>query len=186
MLAPMVLRKLFASQPGDSPSAAPDAAETATVRRIVRELDQIEPERRRFLAGFAYVLSRAAHSDLVIKEDELRLMERIVAEIGGLPEAQAVLVIEIARNQTELYSGTEDYLVTREFNRVATDEERRAVVEACFAVVAADHEITSEEYAELTQIADELNLSRPQLNEIRNEYRDHLTAIQRMRRQVGS
>jgi hypothetical protein len=54
-------------------------------------------------------------------------------------------------------------------------------VEACFAVVAADHQITAEEYAELTQIADELDLTREELNVIRRDYRDHLAAIQRMR-----
>ncbi|MEX2546466.1 MAG: TerB family tellurite resistance protein [Chloroflexota bacterium] len=155
--------------------------ETETVRRIVRELGHLEPEQRRYLAGFAYVLSRAAHSDLDISDEETRLMERIVVEIGKLPEAQAVLVVEIAKHQTELHGGTEDYLVTREFAARATDEQRRAVVEACFAVVAVDHQITSNEYAELTQIADELALSKPELNVIRNEYKDHLLAIQRMR-----
>ena len=108
-------------------------------------------------------------------------MEQIVVEIGKLPEAQAVLVVEIAKNQSELYGGTEDFLVTREFAARATDEQRRAVVESCFAVVAADHQITSPEYAELTQIADEMGLTRPELNVIRNEYKEHLTAIQQMR-----
>jgi uncharacterized tellurite resistance protein B-like protein len=182
MLRMMSLRRFFAPEAA-SAGGPSDAAETETVRRIVRELEQVDPTRRKYLAGFAYVLTRAAHADLNIADDEARLMERIVAEIGGLPEAQAVLVVEIARHQTELYSGTEDYLVTREFNRVASDSERKQVVEACFAVVAADHEITSDEYAELTQIADELGLTRAELNVIRNQYRDHLTAIQQMRRQ---
>ena len=112
-------------------------------------------------------------------------MERIVSQIGGLPEAQAVLVVEIARNQAELYSGTEDYLVTREFNQTATDDERRSAVEACFAVVAVDHEITAEEYSELTEIADELGLTRDELNVIRREYRDNLAAIKKMRAPRG-
>jgi len=110
-------------------------------------------------------------------------MEHIVTDIGGLPPAQAVLVVEIARNQSELYGGTEDYLVTREFAARTTDEQRRAAVEACFAIVAVDHEITADEYAELTEIATELGLTRAELNEIRREYRDHLVAIQRMRAQ---
>lgn len=169
------------SDVSDGTPAPTGGAETATVRRIVGELGQLEPERRRYLAGFAYVLSRAAHADLDISEDETSLMERIVVEIGKLPEAQAVLVVEIAKNQSELYGGTEDYLVTREFASRATDEQRRATVEACFAVVAADHQITSAEYAELTQIADELGLTKPELNVIRNEYKDHVTAIQQMR-----
>ena len=156
------------------------------MRRIARELGELEPGRRRFLAGFAYVLGRAAHADLHISDDETRLMERIVTEIGELPEAQAVLVVEIAKHQAELYGGTEDYLVTREFAAQAAEEQRHAVVKAAFAVVAADHEITSVEYAELTAIATELNLNRAELNVIRNEYRDQLSAIQRMRAQGGS
>ena len=160
---------------------ARDETETATVRRIVSELEALEPAQRRYLAGFAYVLSRAAHSDLHISDDETRLMEDIVREIGRLPPAQALLVVEIAKHQTELYGGTEDFLVTREWTRGASEEQRMALVESCFAVVAADHSITAEEYAELTQIADELDLSRPQLNAIRRDYSHHLAAIQRMR-----
>jgi uncharacterized tellurite resistance protein B-like protein len=183
----MVMRRLLGLGGGTSTadtrpeSRSSSAAETDTVRRIARELGQLEPERRRFLAGFAYVLGRAAHSDLQISADETRLMEQIVTEIGELPEAQAVLVVEIAKHQTELYGGTEDYLVTREFAARATEEQRHAVVRAAFAVVAADHEISSVEYAELTAIATELGLNRAELNVIRNEYKDQLSAIQRMR-----
>jgi uncharacterized tellurite resistance protein B-like protein len=164
---------------------ATERAETATVRAIMAKLSELDPERRRYLAGFAYLLSRAAHADLAVSGDEIGMMERIVRDIGGLPETQAVLVVEIARNQSELYGGTEDFLVTREFAARATPEQRRAAVEACFAVVAVDHTITPEEYSELTQIANELDLSREELNVIRREYSDHMSAIQKMRRLAG-
>jgi len=87
--------------------------DTTTVRRIIAELGTLEPDQRRFLAGFAYVLSRAAHADLEFTAEETALMEKTVIEIGKLPEAQAVLVVEIAKNQSDLYSGTEDFVVTR-------------------------------------------------------------------------
>jgi hypothetical protein len=155
--------------------------DTTTVRRIIGQLGELPIETRRYLAGLSYVLSRAAFSDLDITEDESRAMEKVLIEVGNLPEAQAVLVVEIAKNQSELYSGTEDFLVTREFAGRATDEQKRAAVEASFAVVASDHEITSTEYAELTEISDELGLNRTELNVIRNKYKDSLTAIQQMR-----
>lgn len=181
MLGAMALRRFLGL--GDAPDSAPvpDAAETATVRRIVAELEALPPPERRYLAGFAYLLSRAAHADLEVTAAETRLMEQIVSRIGGLPTAQAVLVVEIAKHQGALYGGTEDYLVTREFAAHSTEEQRIALVESCFAVVAADHVISAEEYAELTQIATELGLNRAQLNAIRRLYRDHLAAIQRMR-----
>jgi len=155
--------------------------DTTTVRRIIAELGELPIETRRYLAGFAYVLSRAAHSDLDITAEESNAMEKVLIDVGKLPEAQAVLVVEIAKNQSELYSGTEDFLVTREFAGRATDEQKRAAVESCFAVVASDHAITSAEYAELTEISDELGLNRDELNVIRNKYKDNLTAIQQMR-----
>ena len=158
--------------------------DTTTVRRIISELGELPVETRRYLAGLSYVLSRAAHADLDITAEESQAMERVLVETGKLPEAQAVLVVEIAKNQSELYSGTEDFLVTREFAARATDEQKLAVVESCFAVVASDHEITSAEYAELTEIADELGLNRTDLNVIRNKYKDQFTAIQAMRQQA--
>lgn len=159
----------------------PGEPETETVRRIIRELEAVDPEQRHFLAGFAYILARAAHADLNITPAETDAMERIVRDVGKVPEAQAVLVVEIAKHQSELYGGTEDYLVTREFAKRASSEQRQALVEACFAIVASDRQITSDEYAELTQIADELDLTREELNVIRREYRDQLAAIQMMR-----
>lgn len=182
----MVMKRLLGIASDDAAPQARAAGETETVRRIVRELEQVDPERRQFLAGFAYVLGRAAHSDLDITADETRLMEQIVVEIGGLAEAQAVLVVEIAKHQAQLYGGTEDFLVTREFAARASEEQRHALVESCFAVVAADHQISAEEYAELTQIADELGLTRDELNVIRREYREHLAAIQQMRARANA
>jgi uncharacterized tellurite resistance protein B-like protein len=187
----MAFKNLFSPPSSTSPTNAapppdPNAAETETVRRIVQALNEVPADRRRFLAGFAYVLSRVAYADLEITNDEAAVMEQIVSQVGGLPQAQALLVVEIARTQEELYGGTEDYVVTREFNRVATYDERKAAVAACFAVAATDHDITAEEYAELTEIAEELDLSRPELNEIRAQYRDQLTAIKKMREQQAS
>ena len=168
---------------GDVAPAGPrsSSADTDTVRRIIGQLELLDVDERRYLAGFAYILARAAHSDLDIAADESTLMEQIVSGIGGLSESQAVLVVEIAKHQSVLYGGTEDFLVTREFASRATNEQKRKVVEACFAVVAADHQITADEYAEMTQIAGELDLTREELNVIRREYRDQLAAIQRMR-----
>ena len=172
------------SGPGGDPGASPEPAdpETATVRRIVAELEALPREQSSYLAGFAYVLSRAAHADLDITDDETRVMERVVMEFGHLPEAQAILVVEMAKSQSRLYGGTEDYLVTREFRARTTDEQRLDLLRCCFAVGAADTSISAEENAEINQIAHELGLSRAQVNDVRNEYRDQLAVIQAMRR----
>ena len=180
----MVLRRLLGLPPlapQTVGAAPPPEAETATIRRIVGQLEQLPAEQRLYLAGFAYVLGRAANADMTITAEETEVMENAVRDVGGLPHAHAILVVQIAKNQAELYGGTEDYLVTREFTSRATADQRRAVMESCFAVAASDHAISAEEYAELTEIGTELGLNRDELNEIRRRYSDQLTAIQQMR-----
>src|SRR5216117_2840391 len=104
---------------GDAAAPLPDsAAETATARRIVARLEALPPEEARYLACFAYVMSRAANADFDISDDE----------------AQAVLVVEMAKLQARTQGGTEDFVVTREFRAISTPEQRRALVRCCFAV----------------------------------------------------
>ena len=122
---------------------ASDRGDTDTVKRIVAELDSLPAERARFLAAFAYVLSRVAHADSRITADETDAMREIVQKLGHVPEAQAVLVVEIAKHQARLFGGTENYLVTREFRELATAAQRLDLLDCVFAVAASDGAITS-------------------------------------------
>jgi uncharacterized tellurite resistance protein B-like protein len=171
---------------GPSPRArGADDSDTDTVRRIVRELEALPRERARFLAAFAYVLTRAAASDLEIADIEMAAIERLIGEYGGLPPAQAVLVAEMARTQSLLHGGTEDYLVTRQFKELSTQDERVALLRCCYLVGAADDTITASESDTLQEIAFELDLDRPTDNAIRNEFAPKLSAIQALLRLRG-
>ncbi len=160
------------------PGPPAETADTETVRRIVRELESLPPERARFLAAFAYILARAASADLHISDVESAVIERLVAEHGGLPEAHAVLVAEIAKAQSTLAGGTEDYVVTRQFRELSGPEERLRLLRCCYLVGAADDSISSEESSVLQQIARELDVERADVNVIRNEFAPKLSAIQ--------
>jgi len=171
---------------GDAAAPLPDsAAETATARRIVARLEALPPEEARYLACFAYVMSRAANADFDISDDETRLMERFAVEQGGLDEAQAVLVVEMAKLQARTQGGTEDFVVTREFRAISTPEQRRALVRCCFAVEAVDGSISAEEASVVNEIARELDLERDEVNRIRDEFHDQLSAVQALRRAGG-
>jgi hypothetical protein len=57
-------------------SAQPSSTnETETVRKIAQKLDQIPEEQARFIAAFAYLLSRAARGDHVDLDGNLLLAE---------------------------------------------------------------------------------------------------------------
>jgi uncharacterized tellurite resistance protein B-like protein len=175
----MVMRKFLPGAAGGvAGTARPDDRDTETVRRIAGQLDALPIDRARFLAAFAYILTRAAAADMEISEVESRAIERLVGEHGGLPEAQAILVTQIARNQSLLYSGTEDYLVTRQFRELSTDEDRLALLRCCYLVGAADDTITAQESDTLQEIAKELDIERDAVNVIRNEFAPKLAAIQ--------
>ena len=155
-------------------------SDTETVRRIAAQLDALPVDRARYLAAFAYILMRAAAADMDISELEARAIEKLVGEYGALPEAQAVLVTQIARNQSLLYASTEDYLVTRQFHDLSSDEQRLALLRCCYLVGAADDTITAQESDTLQEIAKELDIDRAAVNVIRNEFAPKLSAIQAM------
>src|SRR3954454_21723939 len=122
---------------GDEAAPVADsAAETATARRIVARLEALPREEARYLACFAYVMSRAANADFDISDSETALMERFAVELGGLDEAQAVLVVEIAKLQARTQGGTEDFVVTGEFRNRSTPEQRPVLLRCCFAIDA--------------------------------------------------
>lgn len=163
------------------PRPTAPSPETATIRRIVSELEALPADRARHLAGFAYILGRAANADMVITNGETALMERIVIEHGGIPEAQAVLVVEIAKQQERLFGGTEDYLVTRQWSETATLEERLALLRCCFLIGAVDDTITADESAVLNEIGNELLLDAATIARIRGEFTDRYAVVQAMR-----
>jgi uncharacterized tellurite resistance protein B-like protein len=174
-----LLEKLFGL--GSGRPADPAAGDTDTVRKIVARLEALPAERARFLAAFAYTLSRVAHADLDISAEETRAMERIVREVGGLPEAQAVLAVEIAKSQARLFGGTENFLVTREFKEVSSEPERRRLLDCLFAVSAADAGISGAEETQVRQIASELGFSHRDYIDARAVWNEHRDVIRGLR-----
>lgn len=171
-----ILRFLGLQNEGVTSASTP---ETETIRKIARELDQLDPEQARYLAAFAAILSRVARADLQVSEEETRKMEQIAAEDGGLPERQAVLVVQIAKSQSLLLGGTENYLVAREFNKLATREQKLALLRCLFDVSAADDSISTVEDNVIRQIADELKLEHRDFIAVRSAFREHLAVLKK-------
>lgn len=153
------------------------AGDTESVRRIVAELDKLDPERARHLAAFAYLLSRVAGADRRFSAEETGKITEIVQKLGHVSEQQAMLVTEIAKHQNRLFGGTENFLVSREFRQIASDDERRDLLDCLFAVSAADAAISGEEESQIWQIASELGFSHPEYVQARLAYSDKRTVL---------
>ena len=170
----------------DEPPADADTTQTETVRKIVAELDHLPADRARFIAAFAYMLSRVASADLEISDEETRAMERNVVERGGLPEEQAIIVVQMAKTQSLLFGGTENFLVAKEFQRIADHDQKLALLRCLFAVSAADESITAVEDGVVRQIADELMLEHRDFIAVRSEFRDHRVVLKKPGDPAGS
>ena len=166
--------------------AAAAPTETETVRKIATALDQMDPEQAHFVAMFAYILGRVAHADSEISQQETGQMEGSIMELGRLPEEQAVLVVQIAKTQNRLFGGTENFLVTREFNKTATRQQKLGLLGCLFAVSSTDQDISSREDQEIRQIASELKLERSDFIAIRSSYRKHLSVLKKEDTDTGS
>ena len=168
---------------GDEAAPLPgSSAETATARRIVARLEALPPDEARYLACFAYVMSRAAAADFDISDEETALMEQFAIQFGGLDSSQAVLVVQMAKVQARVQGATEDFVVTREFREISTPEQRVALLRCCFAIGAADGTINAEEASTVNEIARELDVERDVVNAVRAEFHEQLSAVQALRR----
>ena len=105
-------------------------------------------------------------------------MERLVRTIAHLSEAEAALVVQIAKSQAQHLGGTENYVVTREFRQLASKEQRAELLQCIYAVAAADGTISGVESSEILSIAEELGFTRPEANALRSAYKDKLSEFQ--------
>jgi uncharacterized tellurite resistance protein B-like protein len=149
------------------------------IEEIERALDGLKPDRARYVACFAYILGRVARADHRITPQESDEMERLIAERTGLPPAQAALAVQIATAHGVRHGGTEDFLVTREFARIASREERLALLDCLFALSSSDRSIVTLEDNEVRRIASELKLEHADFITARAGYLQHLKVLER-------
>ena len=164
-------------KPKQDPAAGGDSA--AALRKIISALDELEPPRARYLATFSYILSRVANADLDISREETREMERIVEGIGGIPEDQAVLTVQLAKQHSQLFGGTDNFSITEEFNRLASREQKIALLSCLFAVSASDQSISTIEDNEIRTIARELRLDHSDFISARSTYTQYLEVLKK-------
>ena len=156
--------------------------ETESVRKIVDALEHLEPAEARYLAAFAYMLSRVANAERGTSAEETRTIEQLLCDKGNLTVEQAALVAEIARHQTDLFGSTENFLVGREFDRIATRDQKMALLHCLFAVSAADQSISSVEDHEIRKISREIRLDHEDYIAVRLAYRRDLEVLKKIPR----
>ena len=151
--------------------------EFAPLRDTLHALDQLEPDRARFLASFAYLLGRVAHADQQVSAEETAAMEALVTDEGQLSRDQAMVVVQLAKTSNLLFGGTANFLVAREFSSLASYEQKLALMRCLFAVSATDDSISLAEEAEIHRIAKELGIQQPDLVALRVSHKRYLPGV---------
>ncbi len=156
-----------------------DAEGENRLQEIEEALPSLGPERARYLACFAYILTRPARADHQVTDAEAARMRHIVAERTSVTDPQAETIVRVARDAARQSGGTEDYLITREFERLASRDEKLQLLDALFAVSAADESILTVEDNEVRRVASELKLEHGDYIATRRKHLEHLEVFRR-------
>ena len=160
-------------------SGDPIGDEPGTLRQIVARLERLPPERARYVAVFALVLSRAADADMDIGAEERGRIGELLVERGGLSRDEAETVAGIAAARSRVSGGTDHFLATREFSEISTREQREDLLECLFSVAAADGSISTAEENRVRQIASELGFGHEEFAAARSRWNEHREILRR-------
>lgn len=163
---------------GLAPKKALIATDVALVHRISDALERLPPEHARFVGTFALLLARVAHADLDTSDAEIRGMEALLVDAAALTPEEATLAVELARAQQRLFGITEGYLAAREFRASSTHDDRLRLLDALFAIAAADGVVSVVEEETIRQIASELGLGHDEYVHARAKVRAHREVLQ--------
>lgn len=154
-------------------------AEREVLDAVVDLLEHLEPDRARYVAGFAYLLGRVAAADSTISGDEAAVMKQLVMEEGRLSDGEAEAVVRLALDDNRRFGGTHNLIVAREFTAVASEEQRLGLLRCLFAVSAADTSVQVVEDNEIRRISQELKIEHADFVRARLEVREHLAVLRR-------
>ena len=150
------------------------------IEAISATLAEVEPDRARFLAAFAYLLARVAASDGQICGAESRQMHESLVAVGGCSEEEAVLVVRLAEIQAKEHGGTQDYLVTRLLKDMSNKSERAGVIAAMLRGAASDGAVEFSEEEEVRTVARQLGFSQQEFLQALSQHRDYRTVLKGM------
>ena len=136
-------------------------------------------ERARHLACFAYILTRPARADHEVTDDEAAQMRRIISEHAAVDRVQADAIVRVAREAARQSGGTDDFIITREFERSASREEKLHLLDCLFEIGAADESILTVEDNEIRRVASELKLDHADYISVRRTHLEHLEVLRK-------
>jgi uncharacterized tellurite resistance protein B-like protein len=163
----------------------PPPENRALLQAIENRLSALGAGRAELVAVFAALLARVAYADQEISDKEASTVSAVLREHAALAPDEADAVVLVAQHQTIAIGGAENHVLTRRFNEVSSEDDRRRLVDCLYAVATADDLVTHVEDREIRNIASALMVPSSVVLEIRSRYRDKLEELQLLRKVRG-
>ena len=90
-----------------------------------------------------------------------------------------MLVVQIAKSQNKAFGSTQSFSVTQECNKLATRDQKLAILDCLFAVSSSDQSISTVEDNEIRNITRELRLEHSEFIAARSAYRQYIETLKR-------
>jgi putative ABC transport system ATP-binding protein len=127
-----------------------EAMATST-SRMLKLLNQHDPESSQYLSAFSLALTRVAIADNSIDDAEREMIRKVLNESSNLGAGEVDLVMELAMSQVRCRTEGDG-----EGPALFTEEQSRHFMDSLYAVASADGTVSPEELVEIQNIAREL------------------------------
>jgi uncharacterized tellurite resistance protein B-like protein len=108
-------------------------------------------------------------------------MSQIMVTHAAVTEEQAAAIVAVAREAARQSGGTEDFIITREFERTASRDEKLHLLDCLFEIGAADASILTVEDNEIRRVASELKLEHADYITVRRRHLENLEVMRKTR-----
>jgi uncharacterized tellurite resistance protein B-like protein len=174
-------RTLFSGrEPAASPGRLTEYARNSALRQLHDRfrakgwsLDRDLPEWNR-VTLLGVLLADVAHLGRGWDHGERDVVAKVLSEQLDMDEPQRELLLEVMAGERE--RDTDLQKICAEYCRISTMSERLDIVEALFAVAAADGSISKDEVERIRKIADLLWISNPEYLSVRDRYRERIAS----------
>jgi uncharacterized tellurite resistance protein B-like protein len=131
----------------------------------------------KYVTGFSGLLGKVAYADMEISEDEVAKMQSVLSSTLLLKDAQVGSIIEMLQKHSVQLCSIEDYRYVRMINEVCDNEQKMELIEAMFAVAAADETVSSEEDSAIYVVSKGIGLSHKDFVTVRARFKNYLEVL---------
>lgn len=136
-----------------------EANQSQLYYELRQELPDMDEDRVLIIACAAGLMARVAYVDFRLDAGELRHIEKVLRDWTTFDEELAALVARTAISHVKELAGMENHLYVYPLRDVLDKDSRYRLVEALFALAAADGSVENLESEEIRLIAKGLELS---------------------------